>query len=511
MATSADPSLNPATGVLSPNQNGQNQLAIQTSEWLDIQNYANNAINFFPANLTSQTFQDQFGSFNSTSSWSVDNELNALETAVQILSTINTLALKFGNPLTAWQEINTIAQSAAPPDHIYGHAVWLAEQININSGNILASLAGTFNTTIQALTDAKVPNSTIASIVIAALLGNQMTDTLATTAEMTTALNESSLTAEIVRAFTQNGATLSSNTIVYSQETDADISAGIGMNKWWIWDKGNNLWYMIANVNNELQFFDGSGQITATVQLSYYCNLFNTLTSDWIISMNNALNGKTNSLQWYLNQSGNVLTDAEAALTADQNALAAAQTALSAAQDEYNHDVIVAATSPTYAWIFPFGTIAAAIVAGIYGAKAVAAKKAIAAAEDEIANNDNADITKKTSLVTAVTGLNTNATSLELKGNSFLSTVQGMENGFMTITADLSAICKDVIQNPDRVSVYTTPTKISEAQSNWGIVQTAAQAFIITGLITIPVSASNLTDASTNPAIQTAAVAVSKN
>ena len=510
MATSADPSLNPATGVLSPNQNGQNQLAIQTSEWLDIQNYANNAINFFPANLTSQTFQDKFGSFNSTSSWSVDNELNALETAVQILSTINTLALKFGNPLTAWQEINTIAQSAAPPDHIYGHAVWLAEQININSGNILASLDGTFNATVQALIDAKVPNSTIAQLVIDALLGNKMTDTLATTAEMTTALNKSSLTAEIVRAFTQNGATLSSNTIVYSQETDADISAGIGMNKWWIWDKGNNSWYMIANVNNELQFFYGGGQITYAAQLSYYCSQFNTLASDWIISMNNALNATTNSLQWYLKQSGNVLNDAEAALTADQNALAAAHTALSAAQDEYNHDVIVAATSPTYAWIFPFGTIAAAIVAGIYGAKAVAAKKAIAAAEDEIAN-DNADITKKTSLVTAVTGLNTNATSLELKGNSFLSTVQGMENGFMTITSDLSAICDEVVQDAEKVTKYTAPGVVAVAQKKWETVQKAANGFISTGLITIPVSASNLTDASTNPAIQTAAVAVSKN
>jgi hypothetical protein len=40
-------------------------------------------------------------------------------------------------------------------------------------------------------------------------------------------------------------------------------------------------------------------------------------------------------------------------------------------QDEYDHDVIVAATTPTYAWVFPFGTIAAAIIAGVYGKKAV--------------------------------------------------------------------------------------------------------------------------------------------
>ncbi|WP_460676501.1 alpha-xenorhabdolysin family binary toxin subunit A [Hymenobacter coalescens] len=49
---------------------------------------------------------------------------------------------------------------------------------------------------------------------------------------------------------------------------------------------------------------------------------------------------------------------------ADQQAI------LKSATDEYNHDVIVAATSPTYAWVFPAGTIAAAVVAGVYGKRA---------------------------------------------------------------------------------------------------------------------------------------------
>jgi len=44
-------------------------------------------------------------------------------------------------------------------------------------------------------------------------------------------------------------------------------------------------------------------------------------------------------------------------------------------KEEYDHDVVVAATSPSYAWFFPFGTIAAATVAGIYGKKAVDALK----------------------------------------------------------------------------------------------------------------------------------------
>lgn len=65
-------------------------------------------------------------------------------------------------------------------------------------------------------------------------------------------------------------------------------------------------------------------------------------------------------------------------------------------QKEYDHDVVVAATTPTYGWVFPFGTIAAAVVAGIYGDKAVKALKnynemvskyAAAKSELAIANN----------------------------------------------------------------------------------------------------------------------------
>jgi hypothetical protein len=54
--------------------------------------------------------------------------------------------------------------------------------------------------------------------------------------------------------------------------------------------------------------------------------------------------------------------------------LAQAQRELDQANSDYQHDVTVAATSPTYAWIWPFGTIAAAAVASKFGALANEAK-----------------------------------------------------------------------------------------------------------------------------------------
>jgi chromosome segregation ATPase len=53
------------------------------------------------------------------------------------------------------------------------------------------------------------------------------------------------------------------------------------------------------------------------------------------------------------------------------------QNAIEALKDEYNQAVAIAATTPTYAWIYPFGTIPAVIVAGVYGDRAVKLKNQI--------------------------------------------------------------------------------------------------------------------------------------
>ncbi|KAH8152768.1 uncharacterized protein LAJ45_02993 [Morchella importuna] len=45
-------------------------------------------------------------------------------------------------------------------------------------------------------------------------------------------------------------------------------------------------------------------------------------------------------------------------------------------EDEYHHQVVIAATTPSYAWLGPIGLIAAITVASIHGPKAVAAKDA---------------------------------------------------------------------------------------------------------------------------------------
>lgn len=55
---------------------------------------------------------------------------------------------------------------------------------------------------------------------------------------------------------------------------------------------------------------------------------------------------------------------------------------------EYDHFVVVAATSPTYVWVWPLGTIAAAAVATTFGIKATAKLKEIEKAMDDAAKSN---------------------------------------------------------------------------------------------------------------------------
>lgn len=56
-----------------------------------------------------------------------------------------------------------------------------------------------------------------------------------------------------------------------------------------------------------------------------------------------------------------------------KGSLANLQEMMDASKEEYDQDVIIASTSPTYVWVFPWGTLAAVVVAGVYGDRAVKA------------------------------------------------------------------------------------------------------------------------------------------
>lgn len=110
---------------------------------------------------------------------------------------------------------------------------------------------------------------------------------------------------------------------------------------------------------------------------------------------------------------------------------------------EYKHDVLVATTSPTYSWVgwplFPFGLIAAAIVAGIYGDRAL---KMLAEIEKQEALIKTASL--ELQIAKAVQAVQHNANTGVEKAQEFTDTaiVQTniVRNAWLGISSNLQAV-----------------------------------------------------------------------
>jgi hemolytic enterotoxin HBL len=146
--------------------------------------------------------------------------------------------------------------------------------------------------------------------------------------------------------------------------------------------------------------------------------------------------------------------------------ISAQQLLLKAADEEYNHDVIVASTTPTYAWIWPIGTIAAAVVAGIYGKRAVEALDRARAARDKILHlqaKQEADANLMVAINVAQTGMGTITRDL----SAALPVIQKIQGVWGGISADLSAISRMVDDDIRNVPPIIMDLGVDQAVKAW--------------------------------------------
>ena len=157
---------------------------------------------------------------------------------------------------------------------------------------------------------------------------------------------------------------------------------------------------------------------------------------------------------------------------------------LNAANKEYDHDVVVAATSPSYAWVFPVGTIAASVVAGIYGDKATKALKRAKAAQAEIDALEaelqvNANLMK--SLTISNQGLSENINSI----NGALPIIQKIQGVWGAISDDLTNIKELVIKNIAEALPIIVSLGVDSAIKQWKAVGKEADAYRVNAYITV--------------------------
>lgn len=157
--------------------------------------------------------------------------------------------------------------------------------------------------------------------------------------------------------------------------------------------------------------------------------------------------------------------------------------ALKAANEEYNHDVIVAATTPTYAWIWPAGTIAAGTVAGIYGKKATDALKRVHEYESKISLvSDQLQAAAK--LLLDLQRIHSDLGDISDKLNTALPVLQKMHGAWTAIHNDLDNILVIIDQDIDQVPAILKSLGIDEAIQAWAQVAAEADAYRVNAYVT---------------------------
>lgn len=166
------------------------------------------------------------------------------------------------------------------------------------------------------------------------------------------------------------------------------------------------------------------------------------------------------------------------------NEIAAQKLVLDAANKEYDHDVIVAATTPTYAWVFPFGTIAAAVVAGVYGDKAVKALEKARAAQQQI-NTMSAKLAADTQLIISITTASSSITDILGPLMAALPVIQKIQGVWGAISDDLNNIIQTIDTNIAEALPIIMNLGVQTAIDEWTEVGALAQAYRLNAYITV--------------------------
>lgn len=182
--------------------------------------------------------------------------------------------------------------------------------------------------------------------------------------------------------------------------------------------------------------------------------------------------GKAGLVKYYADRYGEQSAEV-ARLTKE---IEAQRLVLKQADEEYDHDVIVASTTPTYAWIWPIGTIAGAVVAGVYGKRATDALARSRAAQEKI-NSLAADLAADANLMVAIQSASLGMNTIARDISDALPVLQQIEGVWGGIAADLKSISKLIDEDIRKVPPVIMSLGVDEAVRAWQMVARNADAY----------------------------------
>jgi len=166
----------------------------------------------------------------------------------------------------------------------------------------------------------------------------------------------------------------------------------------------------------------------------------------------------------------------------------AQKAALDEANEEYEHATIVAATTPTYAWIgfplAPVGLVAAAVVAGIYGARAVEALAAAEAARKQIMDLESQERAIGLSLAAAMNAAEGLAT-LTKKAEAAGVVLGRMQGAWSRISSVITNITEILERSTPEAARILTQININRAIRQWKEAAALSDQFVANAFVEV--------------------------
>jgi hypothetical protein len=205
--------------------------------------------------------------------------------------------------------------------------------------------------------------------------------------------------------------------------------------------------------------------------------------SDFYDELNPQLTGQSNSLQWYLNQSSNIYTDAQNAVSSDEQQIDQLNDQIKQLNEEYIGFTVAASVSPVLL-LFPFFGIFLAIAdATTFAVLASKVKDQLNDLSTSL-NSATGDEQKKSALVAQLGGFNKVAGNVETDGQDFLNAISKLLSGWAEfsnqITTRLSALTPEDLED---WSKFMDEIHFQTALDGWKLIEAKAEAFFQTGFV----------------------------
>jgi hypothetical protein len=151
---------------------------------------------------------------------------------------------------------------------------------------------------------------------------------------------------------------------------------------------------------------------------------------------------------------------------------------------EYRKDVTIATTTATYAWVVPAGTIAAAVVAGVYGQRAVEALKHVHEYQDK-AEKDDVELAAKIALSNDIKICDASVKGILDSLTAALPVLEKARGAWEALSTDIKSVLdtlsNDIKDAPSCIQQFGVDTALSE----WADIATLADNYRANAFVSV--------------------------